>query len=147
MEICWCRTWLIDVAECLWRGEHRRDTRMPTLSFSSWTMRSSPQVAFSEAISRINCRRCLGKRGLPIGLDFQRQNSRKSFAVPPNERIRLHVHQRIAPREHSAQGRHNPPRGVIGASRPDLSLLEQRQLFPEEEILRGQCAVANAPRG
>src|SRR5262249_43940747 len=42
-------------------------------------MRSSPQVAFSAAISRIGRRRSLGRRGRPIGLDFQRQNSRNPW--------------------------------------------------------------------
>src|SRR6478672_12422738 len=54
----------------------RGDTRIPSFSFNSLAMRSSPQVGFSAAISGINCRRCLGKHGLPVGFDFQRQNSR-----------------------------------------------------------------------
>src|SRR5215467_8416734 len=54
------------------------ETRIPSFSFSL-AMRSSPQVAFSNAISRISCRMFLGKRGLPVGLDFQRQNSRNPF--------------------------------------------------------------------
>jgi hypothetical protein len=33
----------------------------------------------SAAIARINLRRSLGKRGLPVGLDFQRQNNRNPF--------------------------------------------------------------------
>src|SRR2546421_12992212 len=55
-----------------------------------------------------------------LGLPAPEQS--KSFAVPTDERIRLHVHQRIAPREYSAQGRHHPPSGVVGASRSNLSL-------------------------
>src|SRR5215469_4412776 len=54
----------------------RGDTRIPSLSFNSLAMRSSPQVGFSVAISRINCRRSLGRRGCPVGLDFQRQSNR-----------------------------------------------------------------------
>src|SRR5215467_9838513 len=42
-------------------------------------MRSSPQVAFSAAISRIRRRRSLGRRGRPMGLDFQCQNSRNPW--------------------------------------------------------------------
>jgi len=34
-------------------------------------------MGFSLAIRRINSRRSLGRRGLPVGLDFQRQNRRK----------------------------------------------------------------------
>ena len=54
----------------------RGDTRMPSFSFSSSAMRSSPQVAFSAAISRISRRRSLGSSGLPVGLDFHRQKKR-----------------------------------------------------------------------
>ena len=57
----------------------RGDTRIPSFSFNSLAIRSSPQIGLSAAISRINFRRSLGKRGLPVGLDFQRQNSRKPF--------------------------------------------------------------------
>src|SRR5262249_21840705 len=42
-------------------------------------MRSSPQVAFCAAISRIRRRRSFGRRGRPMGLDFQRQNSRNPW--------------------------------------------------------------------
>ena len=59
--------------------------------------------------------------------------------MPSDERVRLHIHQRIAPLEHSAQGRHHPPGGIVGPSWPDLPLLEERQLFAEEEVLRRQC--------
>src|SRR5215831_19080589 len=57
----------------------RGETRIPSFSFSSLAMRSSPQVAFSAAISRISRRRSLGRRGRPMGLDFQRQNSRNPW--------------------------------------------------------------------
>ena len=58
--------------------------------------------------------------------------------MPPDERLRLHIHQRIAPLEQLAQGRHHPAGGIIGPSWPDLPLLEERQLFPEEEVFRRQ---------
>jgi cytochrome b len=61
--------------------------------------------------------------------------------MPTDERIRLHVHQRIAPREHSAQSGHYPPGGIVRASWSDLPFLKERQLFAKEEILRGQGAV------
>lgn len=89
----------------------------------------------------------LGQAGSSDWLGLPAPEQSKSFAVPTDERIRLHVHQRIAPREYSAQGRHHQPSGVVGASRFNLSLLEQRQLFPEEEILRGQCAVGTRREG
>src|SRR5215469_17158511 len=55
----------------------RGDTRIPSLSFNSLAMRSWPQEGFSVAISRINCRSSLGRRGRPDGFDLQRQNRRK----------------------------------------------------------------------
>src|SRR6266851_4320578 len=54
----------------------RGDTRIPSFIFSSLAMRSSPQMGFSAAIFRIRSRRSPGKRGLPVGWDFQRQKSR-----------------------------------------------------------------------
>src|SRR5260370_34265075 len=54
----------------------RGETRIPSFIFSSLAMRSSPQMGFSAAIFRIRSRRSPGKRGLPVGLDFQRQKSR-----------------------------------------------------------------------
>ena len=38
----------------------------------------------------------------------------------------LRIHQRIAPREHSAKGGHHPSRSVVGPSWFDLPLPEQR---------------------
>ena len=58
--------------------------------------------------------------------------------MPSDERVRLHVHQRIAPREHSAQRPYHPPGGVVGPSWPDPALLEKRQLLAEEAVLRRQ---------
>src|SRR5262249_48264038 len=73
-------------------------------------MRSSPQVVFSAAISRIRRRRAFGRRGRPIGLDFQRQNSRNpwrcqrmsvdaltftSASRHGNMRLRVAINQRV----------------------------------------------------
>ncbi len=75
-------------------------------------MRSSPQIGFSAAISRINCRRSLGRRGRPVdGLPTPEQP--ESSAVPADERIRPHIHQGIAPREHPTQRHHHPAGGVV----------------------------------
>src|SRR5215831_2267743 len=43
----------------------RGETRIPSFSCSSWAMRSSPQVVFSAAISRISRRISFARRGLP----------------------------------------------------------------------------------
>jgi hypothetical protein len=60
------------------------------------------------------------------------------FALPSNQGIRLYIHQRIAPREHSAQAGHRPSGRVVGPTWFDRPLLEQRQLLAKEEILRSQ---------
>jgi hypothetical protein len=43
------------------------------------------------------------------------------------------------------RGCHHPPGGLVGPSWLNLALLEERQLVPEEEVLRSQGA-ARAPR-
>src|SRR5215469_1831291 len=53
----------------------RGETRIPSFSFNSLAMRSSPQVGFSLANSRINPWRFFGKGGRPGDLDFQRQKT------------------------------------------------------------------------
>jgi hypothetical protein len=67
---------------CAWRSPGTQvlphsagETQMPSFRFSSLAMRSSPQVTFSAAISRISLRKPFGKGGLPVGVDFQRQNN------------------------------------------------------------------------
>src|SRR5215469_8455206 len=79
----------------------RGDTRIPSLSFSSLAMRSSPQIGFSghlpdplpEVLGQTRSSRWFG---LPA------PKQPKSLALPSDQRVRLHIHQRIAPREHSA---------------------------------------------
>ena len=50
----------------------RGETRMPSFRFSSLAIRSSPQVTFATAISRISLRKPFGKGGLPVALDLHR---------------------------------------------------------------------------
>src|SRR5262245_10786734 len=78
----------------------------------------------------------LGKARSSGRLRLPTPKQAESLAVPSDERIRLYNNQRFAPREHSAQSRHHPPRGVIGSPWSDLPRLEERQLFPDEEIFR-----------
>ena len=59
----------------------------------------------------------------------------ESLAVPTQERVRLDIHQRVAPGEPLTQGRQHPAGGIVGPSRPDLPLLEQGQLLSQEEVL------------
>jgi hypothetical protein len=58
--------------------------------------------------------------------------------VPSDERIRLHVHQRIPPLEDSAHSGHHPPGRIVGSSWFNLPPLEEGQLLAKEEILRSQ---------
>ena len=61
--------------------------------------------------------------------------------MPTDECIRLDIHQRTAPREHATERRHHPTGGIVGSSWFDLALLEERQLFAKEEVLRSQGAT------
>ena len=114
---------------------------MVSLSCNSLAMRSSPQVGFSAAISRMSLRRWLGICGLPTGRDFQRQKRRNPLRCQRREVSGLDVHQGAAPREHGPQNDHNQPRGIVGAVWLDLALLEQGELFAEEEVFGSQCAA------
>ena len=58
--------------------------------------------------------------------------------MPMDERIRLEIHQRIAPWEHTTQGRHHPTSGIVGSSWFDLALLGERQLLAKEEAFCSQ---------
>ena len=61
--------------------------------------------------------------------------------MPTDECIRLDIHQRTVPREHATERRHHPTGGIVGSSWFDLALLEERQLFAKEEVLRSQSAT------
>src|SRR6516164_7662432 len=86
MTLAWLRTKVsqrcfgsgVRIGPSLWRylPTVRGETSMVSLSFNSLAMRSSPQVGFSAAISRMSLRRSLGIRGLPTGRHFQRQKRR-----------------------------------------------------------------------
>jgi hypothetical protein len=56
----------------------RGATRMPSFRVSSLAIRSSPQVAFSRAISQTSSLRFFGSDGRPRFRDFQRQNTRNA---------------------------------------------------------------------
>jgi hypothetical protein len=68
----------------------------------------------------------------------------EALAVPADERFGFDIPQSRAPREHVAQSRHNPPRGIGGASRLNLSLLKECQLLAQEQILG--CERAARPQ-
>jgi hypothetical protein len=65
----------------------------------------------------------------------------ESFPVPADERIGFDVHQGGTPREHAAQNHHKESSGIIGPVWLHLPLLEQRELFSQEEVLACQCAA------
>src|SRR5262249_31339815 len=128
----------------------RGETRIPSFSFSSLAMRSSPQVAFSAAISRIRRRRSLGRRGRPMGLDFQRQNSRNpwrcqrmsvdaltftSASRHGNMRLRVAIIQRV---ESLAR------RGLTWRSWKSASCLRRKRFSAAKA--RRECAARKARR-
>lgn len=76
-------------------------------------------------------------RGLPAPEQL------KPSPVPSNESIGPDAPQSITPGEQLAESRHDPPRSIAGPVWPYLSLLEQCQLLPEEQILR--CERASSP--
>ena len=53
----------------------------------------------------------------------------------------LDVHQGATPREHAAQNHHDQSGGIMGPVWFHLTLLEQSELFAQEEILSSQCAA------
>jgi hypothetical protein len=61
--------------------------------------------------------------------------------MPTDERIRLDIHQRVAPWEHPTQGRHHPTGGIVSSSWFDLALLEERQLLAKEEVFCSQSSA------
>src|SRR5215831_11637545 len=75
----------------------RGETRIPSFTSNSLAMRSSPQLTFSAAICRINCRRFFGKQGLAGGFDFQCQNSRKPLRC---QRMRVSAWTFTSPLRH-----------------------------------------------
>ena len=58
------------------------ETRMPSLTRSSWQILSSPHVMFATAISAISFSTPLSSVGCPFGRDFQRQKTRISASCP-----------------------------------------------------------------
>jgi hypothetical protein len=113
---------------------------MPSFSFNSLAMLLAPGRILSGHLSD-QLTELLGQARSSRGLGLPAPEQPKSFALPSDQRIRLHIHQRIPPLEHSAQGGHHPPGGIVGPSCFTLPLLEQRQLLPKEEVFRHQRAV------
>src|SRR5262249_33575076 len=91
----------------------RGETRMVSFNCNSWAIRSSPQVGFSAAISRISLRRSVGIGSLPGAVI----SSAREDGMPcgANGRVRLDVHQGVTAREQAARNYHNQPSGIIGA--------------------------------
>jgi len=65
----------------------------------------------------------------------------ESLAVPAKEGIGLDVHQGVTPEEHAPQNDHNQSRGIVGPVWLYLPLLEQGELFAQEQVLGSQCAA------
>jgi hypothetical protein len=113
---------------------------MFSFRFNSLAMRSSPQVGFSEAVSRMPPQ-ILGDSRSANRPGFPAPEEPESLAVPVEEGIGLDVHQGGTPREHAAQNHHDQASGVMCPVRFHLALLKQRELFAQEEVLGSRCAA------
>ena len=80
----------------------------------------------------------MGKRGLPVGLDF----STPEQPVPADEGIGLDHHHRHPSIEQPADRGHQPSGSVVGPVRFDLPLLEELQLLPQERKRRNRRKVS-----
>src|SRR4030095_1574104 len=134
-------------------GSPRRPTVAQVLSHSTWR-NPDPEFQFqlvgNSLLAPGDVVSCHLSDQLPKIL-WQAWSSRRlrlpapekpeSFALPTDERIWLDIHQRIAPLEHSPQGRHRPASCIGRAPRFDLTLREERELFAEKEILGSQGLV------
>lgn len=90
----------------------RGDTRRPSLSSSSFAIRSSPHEGLSRAILRIKCWSAAGIGRLPAS-DFQRQKRRKPLRCQATKVLGLYDDQSVAPIEPAAE---QHQRGRVGLS-------------------------------
>lgn len=67
----------------------RGETRIPSLTSSSFAIRSSPHTGFSEAILQISARSSAGIGGRP-SLHLNRPEQSPSHTVPAEDRSRTH---------------------------------------------------------
>jgi hypothetical protein len=66
-----------------------------------------------------------------------------AFAMPSDQGSGLHDDERVTPVEEPGQEGHRDPGRAVGSSGPDLALLIESELLPEEEdlsVLRGPAA-------
>ena len=61
--------------------------------------------------------------------------------MPTDECIRLDMSPAHRAREHATKRRHHPTDEIVGSSRFDFALLEERHLFAKEEVLGSQSAT------
>ena len=57
--------------------------------------------------------------------------------MPKDERVGLGVHRGVTPPEQATQNDHNQPRGIVGPVWLQLALLEQNELFSQENLMTG----------
>jgi hypothetical protein len=72
---------------------------------------------------------------------FPAPEQTESLAVPAEEGIGLDVHQGVTPREHTAQYHHHQSCGIVHSVWLHLALLEESELFAQEEVLGSECAA------
>ena len=105
---------------------------MPSLSFSSSAIRSSPQVGLSCAISRINSRRFFGSCGRPRFRDFHLQNVRNAVRC---QCLRLDNDQSFTPIKEPGEQDHEGACSSGRTSRLHPAFLKQSELFAKEQVL------------
>jgi len=74
------------------------------------------------------------------GSRFPSPEQTKALPMPADEGVGLYDDEHVSPVEQPTQGHHREPRRVVGTARCLLALDEERELFPEEEIFRGEGA-------
>jgi hypothetical protein len=128
------------VSQALWHG----------LPYGAWRY---PQAQLEQEFVRnalLTPRRVLTSHMMDKGLEFRRNGwssgarfpppeQAESLAMPMEKRLGLHYRQGLPPVEPATEPDKGKARRVGGTPRLDVSLLIQRELFTQKEILCGQC--------
>ena len=114
---------------------------MPSLSFSSLAIRSSPQVGLSCDIRRINSRRFFGSRGRPRFRDFHPQNLRNAVRCHLRNVSGLTMTRASRQSKNRESKTMNARVAAVERPRLDLAFLKQCELFAKEQILGNDYSV------
>jgi len=108
---------------------------MPSFSFSSLAMCSSPQVGFSHTIWRINALDVFRQMGPSHWPGLPPPEQTEPLAVPSDQGLGLDHDQRVAPVEPPAQEAHEPACGIVGPVGFVFALLKQGKLLAQKQVL------------